>query len=494
MAGGLSDDVLYVALLLASIGYGWVTTQPFLLRRPELRKAVSTAGGLTVILLVSGPGHTLHPLLSIAAQCLILKAVPWRHVHWLSFLVGFAHLFLFRSCGMWAWLPPAPPAHTNAIQMILTLKMIGVAFEYRDSVVNKAKAKGQRSDDSEEKKEEEEQLQLEIEYRSVDPSALDLFHYGLSHAGVLTGPYFRFRTFQDMYEARWSYEVDRKAALLNRLRPVPVYVALFLLSGWLFPMEPVKSSEAFYTETSWLYRLFYMTPVFFNFRMRLFSGFVLSECACIMAGLGAYPSESVPKPGQGPSDLKILKEIGERKKDEPLMINFEAMHNIDEYRVETVTTMREALKTWNMTVQWWLASNVYRRLSLSRSLRTVVVMVTSSAWHGVYAGYYLSLGSVPLVLPVEDLYEKLIRKRLSEKPLLVKAYDLLAWFMRFQWFSYLGMGFQLLRVDYTLKFWHSIGYIGHLTLPVFYLLGLTVVKPLVNAILPKPKIDDKKTS
>ena len=31
--------------------------------------------------------------------------------------------------------------------------------------------------------------------------------------------------------------------------------------------------------------------------------------------------------------------------------NFEAVHNINEYRCETVSTMREALKTWNMTVQ-----------------------------------------------------------------------------------------------------------------------------------------------
>ena len=67
-------------------------------------------------------------------------------------------------------------------------------------------------------------------------------------------------------------------------------------------------------------------------------------------------------------------------------INFETMHNIDEYGVETVTTMREALKTWNMTVQWWLAANVYKRIAFSRPLKTLAVMVTSSAWHGVYAG------------------------------------------------------------------------------------------------------------
>lgn len=97
--------------------------------------------------------------------------------------------------------------------------------------------------------------------------------------------------------------------------------------------------------------------------------------------------------------------------------------------------MREALKTWNKTVQFWLASNVYRRLSgvASRNARTLAVMAISSAWHGVYAGYYLSLGSVVFVLPVEDLYEKILRRRLVENDLhgWVKAYDWTGWFFRY---------------------------------------------------------------
>ena len=64
-----------------------------------------------------------------------------------------------------------------------------------------------------------------------------------------------------------------------------------------------------------------------------------------------------PKPGQGPSKLEALEEITEE--DE---MNFESVHNIDEYGTESALTMREALKTWNMTVQWWLVANVYRQL------------------------------------------------------------------------------------------------------------------------------------
>ena len=39
-----------------------------------------------------------------------------------------------------------------------------------------------------------------------------------------------------------------------------------------------------------MYRLFYITPVFFNFRMRMYIGFVLSGMNCIKIGL---PGKSI---------------------------------------------------------------------------------------------------------------------------------------------------------------------------------------------------------
>ena len=50
-----------------------------------------------------------------------------------------------------------------------------------------------------------------------------------------------------------------------------------------------------------------------------------------------------------------------------------------------------------------------------KPIRTAAVMIVSSMWHGVHSGYYLSLGSVPFVLMVEDLYAKVMRKNLSAK-------------------------------------------------------------------------------
>lgn len=60
-------------------------------------------------------------------------------------------------------------------------------------------------------------------------------------------------------------------------------------------------SEEFYEERSFVYRLLYVWPTFFIFRMRIYIGITLSECVCTMAGFGAYPKQSEAIPGGGPS-------------------------------------------------------------------------------------------------------------------------------------------------------------------------------------------------
>lgn len=71
---------------------------------------------------------------------------------------------------------PYPPAHTNLIIMILTLKLVGLAFE-----LNTISYKN-RIDLTEE----------EIAERActfVDPKVIDIVHYAFNYIGVLTGKF-----------------------------------------------------------------------------------------------------------------------------------------------------------------------------------------------------------------------------------------------------------------------------------------------------------------
>ena len=78
-----------------------------------------------------------------------------------------------------------------------------------------------------------------------------------------------------------------------------------------------------------------------------------------MAGLGAYPDQCQPRPGQGPSKPEELVKV---KTDDE--VNFETVHNIDEWGSDFAPSMREALRCWNMTVQHWLVFIVYKRFPI----------------------------------------------------------------------------------------------------------------------------------
>merc|ERR1712071_451408 len=158
-----------------------------------------------------------------------------------------------------------------------------------------------------------------------------------------------------------------------------------------------------------------------------------------MAGLGAYPSDSKPKPGSGPSVLEPLAQV--QSADEKVTYNFEAIHNIEEYATEFYD-VRGSLKSWNMTVQYWLAMNVYRRFPI-KALRVTITMLVSAFWHGVHSGYYLSMLTVPFILVAEDL---------------AKVF----------WFSYMGVAFSLLAMNLTLNYWTSIYFIGHVAIVLVY--------------------------
>ncbi|XP_069942145.1 lysophospholipid acyltransferase 7 [Cherax quadricarinatus] len=440
-----TDDIVYLSLLIASIGFGQLYRR---LGSPEVRKWVGTCVGVLLTLAVSGT-HILHPLLLTATNILIINYVSKSLCHAVSFWWSFSYLLFFRICHHLGL--EAAPAHTNAVQMMITLKLIGVCFEVHDTWRKRGEAK--KNDD-----EKRAQLELELKYEEVDPSPMDIFHYAFCYIGVLTGPYYKYRVYEDMLQGSpVSSGLDCLQATLRRIWVVPLYGTAFLASDYFFPLS-FAEDEVIFKDYGFFYRIWYMTPVFFNFRMRIYAGFVLSECVCIMAGLGAYPVACEPKPGRGPSKYEAL-EVRSEKESTKVEYNFETIHNIDEFGADFTPTVRAGMRCWNMTVQFWLASNVYKRLKLARPVREALTMLASAYWHGVYPGYYLSMLTVPFILAVEDYFDRLVRRRLGDSG--KYAYDWFAWFVKMQNFAYMGMAFLLLRVDTTLHYWHSIGYIYH---------------------------------
>lgn len=128
---------------------------------------------------------------------------------------------------------------------------------------------------------------------------METFSYSYCYVGIMTGPFFRYRTYLDWLEQPFPGAVPSLRPLLRRAWPAPLFGLLFLLSSHLFPLEAVRE-DAFYARPLPA-RLFYMIPVFFAFRMRFYVAWIAAECGCIAAGFGAYPVAAKARAGGGPT-------------------------------------------------------------------------------------------------------------------------------------------------------------------------------------------------
>lgn len=354
------------------------------------------------------------------------------------------YLLFFRTVH-WFGLP-TPPGHTNMIQMIMTLKIIGVAFEI-NTVTTKARENDKNGDDNT----KSELTPAEAAIRDI--GIVELFHYCFNYIGLLTGPYYTFRTFHDYFYLPFAVNAEDSLKItLGKLKWVPVYISLFLLVSYIWPIDYATSNE-FFEERSWFYRLFFVWPSFFIFRMRIYSGIILAECICTCAGFGAYPKELEAKCGHGPSQVVPQEYLD---KPEGREYNFETIENVNVRGVETCPTFRAAMKHWNRCIQYWLAMYVYKRFP-SKKYRVMATMAVSAYWHGVHAGYYFCILGPVFYLPIEDLYVKLLNDD-KASVLRQQIIDVVIWTLKFFAFSYMGTAFLLKDVD---KIWHFYGSVYH---------------------------------
>lgn len=131
----LSDEVIYVCLLLLSIPIGFVFKDS---RHANLKAWSSTVTGFIFALIVCR-GDIVHSLVTTSVSCLILASVTarymisllWnssrsstvlcRYVHIATFVWCFSYLLFFRTTNLFSI--ELPVAHSNAIQLMLTLKV-----------------------------------------------------------------------------------------------------------------------------------------------------------------------------------------------------------------------------------------------------------------------------------------------------------------------------------------------------------------------------------
>ncbi|KAF5402065.1 Membrane bound O-acyltransferase domain containing 7 [Paragonimus heterotremus] len=278
-----------------------------------------------------------------------------------------------------------PSGFANVVQLLIALRLIGLSFEPFDTwKVEQQLLELDRST----KQTEQERLTLLKEYEGVRASPLEVLCYAYCYIGLFTGPYYKFRTFFDF--VNWP----------PKLQKAPLFGVFYLILSHFYTVDYVRLDE-FY-QHSLIYRFYYMVFIFFLLRLRIYFARKLAECVCMSAGLGAYPTASEPLSGGGPTNLVALNRWMLRYNSLQQTANnvLSAQHRTEYQHMgcEFTPTVREGMRSWNQTVQYWLAFYFHKRFPGSRSLRCVWTMCVSSYRHGLHPGYYLSFLTIPLAL------------------------------------------------------------------------------------------------
>ena len=170
--------------------------------------------------------------------------------------------------------------------------MIGLVFEYKQSHLNT-------------KKEDEEPFcvvarEVKLWSSPINPSLYDYYSYAYCYCGLMTGPYYTYKTYIAMLNQDGS-KIATVWPALRKMRSLPLFAIPYLLLQTKFPAHYIGSDA--YMNHPWglAHRLLYLVPCFTWFRYRFYIGWMLAEAMCMTLGLGAYPFESEPKPGIGPT-------------------------------------------------------------------------------------------------------------------------------------------------------------------------------------------------
>ena len=179
--------------------------------------------------------------------------------------------------------------------------MVGLAFEIHEISVAK--------------KSSNEPDQTEYDKELQHMSFYQFLSYGYCYCGIFTGPYYKYKTYSDMLNQSNPEEIPTLDVALKWLTYLPLFLAGYAFFSQWFPAYLGK--DQFHNQ-SLLMQIFVLALADIRFRCRIYIGTHMSESSAMTLCLGAYPVESCPKPGQGPtkaSDDSTQKERKDQSSD-----------------------------------------------------------------------------------------------------------------------------------------------------------------------------------
>jgi len=441
-------DIIYLLMLILSMPYGHLIK---LRTNPTVKKMLCLIPGLVIGLILCGPLGLIHSFVVIVGSYGLIVLKP-RYYQWINFIFVFGYLFFYRTCKHIGF--PSPPKHSNAIQLLVTLRMISAGFEINQ----------QNKDQNNNNNTETKPRRI-----ALSQSFIDIFTYGYCYIGLMTGPFYTYQTFTDLMHQQHSKTITTVKPALWNLKYFLIVGLLYLYFKALYPLEYLVSDECL--SRGFLYLVWSLYCQYIALSCRFYVGWLMAESACIFAGLGAYPVQYHSKPGQGPTTYHELKEADIND----VRYDFKTINNINVIECAFPLTIRDGTKNWNMTVRWWLINYVYKNLPFkSTALKSFILLIVSAYWHGIHVGYYITFATFALYTIAEASFLKTVEPILNK----TQCYwlNIITWFLASRFLEYSVLGFAFLE-------WEPV-YIVYRHL-YFYLHILTAVVMVATVVISK---------
>ncbi|AEO69311.1 uncharacterized protein THITE_2119570 [Thermothielavioides terrestris NRRL 8126] len=294
------------------------------------------------------------------------------------------------------------------------------------------------------------------------PNLLDYAGFVFFFPSMMVGPAFDFAEYRrwldtTMFEV--PADVDpAKRPPTRRKRKIPrsgTPAMVKLVAGllWIFAFlklsayfdYPVLLEDSF-LDYSFLRRVFILHMVGFTARTKYYGVWMMSEGACILAGLGYNGVDAATG-----------------------KVSWDRLQNIDPWGVELAQNTRGYLEAWNINTNKWLRNYVYLRVTprgKKPGFRASLATFTTSAfWHGFYPGYYLSFVLASFIQTVAKNMRRNFRPFFLDPktgaPLPSKKYyDLASWLTTQLTFSFAAAPFLILSLSGSLQVWARVYFYG----------------------------------
>ncbi|KAM8923931.1 lysophospholipid acyltransferase 5 [Pelodytes ibericus] len=334
---------------------------------------------------------------------------------------------------------------------VLTLKLIGLAFDYYDGGRDKAS------------------LTPEQQRYSVSgvPTLLEVCGFSYYYGGFLVGPQFSMCSYQKLVNGEMT---DVEGQRPNSIRPAMKRLSIGLCTLVIYTVfgpylpDSYFLSEEYANQPFW-YRCVYMTIWGKVTLYKYVTCWIVTEGVCILSGLGY------------------------NGKDEKGQHRWDACANMKVWLFETTPLFTGTISSFNINTNAWVARYVFKRLRFlgNKAVSQGAALFFLAIWHGLHSGYLICFSLEFLIVTVERQAMDLIRdspllNRICSMPVLYPFLYVVQQAFHWLFMGYPLVPFCLFTWDKWLKVYLSVFFIGHITF-----LLLLFVLPYLRTVLVQRK-------